>query len=50
MIIINSACNYTLSSYNIQEKVDVAHSIRIKTSYMKFRTPQKRKKYKLNVI
>ena len=33
MIINNSANNYTLSSYNMQQKVDIMHSIRIKTSY-----------------
>lgn len=33
MIISNSINNYTLSSYNMQQKVDIIHSIRIETSY-----------------
>jgi len=37
MVINNSTNNYTLSSYNMQQKVDVIHSIRIETSYMKWR-------------
>ena len=32
MIINNSTNNYTLSSYNMQQKVGIMHSIRIKTS------------------
>jgi len=35
MVINNSTNNYTLSSYNMQQRVDVMHSIRIKTSYVK---------------
>jgi len=31
MIINNSTNNYTLSSYNMQQKVDIIHSIRIET-------------------
>ena len=33
MIINNSTNNYKLSSYNMQQKVDIIHSIRIETSY-----------------
>ena len=35
MVINNYTNNYTLSSYNMQQKVGIMHSIRIKTSYMK---------------
>jgi hypothetical protein len=35
MVINNSTNNYTLSSYNMQQKVDVIHSIRIITSCVK---------------
>ena len=35
MIISNFINNYTLSSYNIQQKVDIIHSIRIETSCAK---------------
>jgi len=35
MIISNSANKYTLSSYNMQQKVDIIHLIRIETSYRK---------------
>jgi len=34
MVINNSTNNYTLDSYNIQQKVDIMHSIRLKTSYL----------------
>ena len=37
MIINNSTNNYTLSSYNMQQKVDIIHSIRIETSYTQSR-------------
>jgi len=33
MVINNYTNNYTLSSYNMQQKVGIMHSIRIKTSY-----------------
>jgi len=33
MIINNPANDYTLSSYNMQQKVNIMHSIRLKTSY-----------------
>ena len=36
MIVGNSTNNYTLSSYNMQQKVGIMHSIRIKTSYIQF--------------
>jgi hypothetical protein len=32
MIINNSTNDYTLSSYNMQQKVDIMRSIRLKTS------------------
>ena len=35
MVINNNTNNYTLSSYNMQQKVGIMHSIRIKTSYRK---------------
>jgi len=35
MIINNPANDYTLSSYNMQQKVNIMHSIRLKTSYVK---------------
>ena len=41
MIINNSTNNYTLSSYNMQQKVDIIHSIRIETSCAKLRARQK---------
>jgi len=34
MIINNPANDYTLSSYNMQQKVNIMHSIRLKTSYV----------------
>jgi len=36
MVINNYTNNYTLSSYNMQQKVGIMHSIRIKTSYTQF--------------
>jgi len=36
MIITNCVNNYTLSSYNIQQKVDIIHSIHIETSYVQY--------------
>ena len=36
MVINNNTNNYTLSSYNMQQKVGIMHSIRIKTSYIQF--------------
>ena len=36
MIVGNFTNNYTLSSYNMQQKVGIMHSIRIKTSCPKF--------------
>jgi len=36
MVINNYSNNYTLSSYNMQQKVGIMHSIRIKTSCPKF--------------
>jgi hypothetical protein len=36
MIINNFSNNYTSSSYNMQQKVDIMHSIRIETSYIQF--------------
>jgi len=36
MVINNYTNNYTLSSYNMQQKVGIMHSIRIKTSYIQF--------------
>ena len=35
-MMIISNFNHTLSSYNMQQKVDIIHSIRIETSYVKF--------------
>ena len=35
MVINNYTNNYTLSSYNMQQKVDIIHSIRIETSCTK---------------
>jgi len=35
MIVGNFTNNYTLSSYNTQQKVDIMHSIHIETSYVK---------------
>ena len=35
MVINNYTNNYTLSSYNMQQKVDIIHSIRIETSCAK---------------
>lgn len=37
MVINNYTNNYTLSSYNMQQKVGIMHSIRIKTSYTQFK-------------
>jgi len=34
MIINNPANDYNLSSYNMQQKVNIMHSIRIETSYI----------------
>jgi len=39
MVINNYTNNYTLSSYNMQQKVGIMHSIRIKTSYIQFGSP-----------
>ena len=39
MVINNYTNNYTLSSYNMQQKVDIIHSIRIETSYIQFGSP-----------
>ena len=36
-MIISNFDNYTLSSYNMQQKVDITHSIRIETSYTQFK-------------
>ena len=36
MVINNYTNNYTLSSYNMQQKVGIMHSIRIKTSCTKY--------------
>jgi len=37
MIIISNFTNkYTPTSYNTQQKVDIVHLIRLKTSYAKF--------------
>ena len=36
MVINNYTNNYTLSSYNMQQKVGIMHSIRIETSYVKY--------------
>jgi len=47
MVINNYTNNYTLSSYNMQQKVGIMHSIRIKTSCAKF-TPPHQKRYNLN--
>jgi len=34
MIINNPANDYSFSSYNMQQKVNIMHSIRIETSYI----------------
>ena len=36
MIINNLTNSNILNSYNMQQKVDIMHSIRLKTSYEKF--------------
>jgi len=53
MVINNYSNNYTLSSYNMQQKVGIMHSIRIKTSYTTFRPPHASEniiKFKTNLV